>query len=50
MSWQITFWLWWAVKLCKWTYIDIKRDSDDNVEAITFSLNKEYIDKVSEIE
>jgi hypothetical protein len=31
-------------------YSDFKTDKDDMIEAITFSKNSEYIDKVGEIE
>jgi hypothetical protein len=50
MSWTIKIWLWWAINILKWQYIDVKKGGDDGIEAITFSANEEYIDKISKIE
>lgn len=33
-----------------WKCLDSKKDSEGNVEAITFSNNEEYLEKVMEIE
>jgi len=41
-------WLWLGTDL--WEEQDIKVDKEENVEAVTFSNNSEYLKKVMEIE
>ncbi len=43
-------WLWFGAKILKWKYIDIYSPDKDNVVAITFSMDEEYIEKVGDIE
>ena len=52
MDWKIKAFLWWAVKVLKFDFIDLKHSAvdSDELEAITFSWDEEYINKVNEIE
>ncbi len=42
-------WLWFGVKILGWKYIDIY-SPDEDVIAMTFSMDEEYLDKVQKIE
>lgn len=44
------FWFWLGIKL-GWKYLDVKKNKKkDFVEAVTFSMSKKYINKVSNLE
>ena len=43
-------WLWFGIKILKWEHIDIYSPDRKNIVAITFSMDKEYINKVQDIE
>ena len=42
-------WLWFGVKILKWKFIDIYSPGED-VIAMTFSMDEEYLDEVQKIE
>jgi len=44
-----SIWLWFGVKIIKWKYIDIYCPDKEDVIAITFSMDEEYINKISKI-
>ena len=43
-------WLWFGVTILKWQFIDIYTPDKEIVIAVTFSHDKEYVDKVSKVE
>jgi len=43
-------WMWFGVKVLGWRYVDIYSPDKENVEALTFSDNEKYIEKVGRIE
>lgn len=43
-------WMWFGIKVLGWKIIDIYSPNKEDVEALTFSNNEEYIKKIGEIE
>jgi len=45
-----SIWVWFAVKILRWKYIDIYSPDKEDVIAITFSMDEDYINKIEIIE
>ena len=41
-------WVWLGLKVFRWEYVDIYSPDKDEVIAVTFSHDEEYIDKIQE--
>lgn len=52
MSWKVHVFLWWAINILGFDFVDLKSvdEGDDELEAITFSFSQDYINKVGNIE